>query len=104
VSKGFGDIMKRAQQMQTQMARAQQELAAQRVEASVGGGAVVVTADGQQNIITITIAPEAIKAGDHEMVQELVLTGVNQALQKSRELAARELGKLTGGLNLPGMF
>jgi DNA-binding YbaB/EbfC family protein len=104
VSKGFGDIMKQAQQMQAKMAQAQQELAAKRVEASVGGGAVVVTADGQQNIISITIAPDAVKSGDHEMVQELVLTGVNEALKKSRDLAAVELSKVTGDLNLPGMF
>jgi hypothetical protein len=96
--------MKQAQQMQARMAQAQQELAGKRVEASVGGGAVSVTADGQQNILAVRIDPEAVKAGDAEMLQELVLTGVNEALKKSRDLAAAELSKVTGGLNLPGMF
>jgi nucleoid-associated protein EbfC len=104
VSKGLGDIMKQAQQMQAGMARIQQELAARRVEASVGGGAVTVAADGAQNILEIRISPEAAKSGDAEMLQELVLTGVNQALQKSRELAAQEMSKLTGGMSLPGLF
>jgi nucleoid-associated protein EbfC len=104
VSKGLGDIMKQAQQMQAGMARLQQELAARRVEASVGGGAVVVTADGAQNIIGVRISPEAAASGDAAMLQELVLTGVNEALKKSRDLAAQEMSKLTGGMSLPGLF
>ena len=90
--------------MQAGMARIQQELAARRVEASVGGGAVTVIADGAQNILEVRISPEAAKSGDAEMLQELVLTGVNQALQKSRDLAAQEMSKLTGGISLPGLF
>ena len=104
MAKGFQDIVKQAQQMQAGMARIQQELAARRVEASVGGGAVTVIADGAQNILEVRISPEAAKSGDAEMLQELVLTGVNQALQKSRDLAAQEMSKLTGGMNLPGLF
>jgi len=104
MAKGFQDIVKQAQQMQAGMARIQQELAAKRVEASVGGGAVTVIADGAQNILEVRISPEAAKSGDAEMLQELVLTGVNQALQKSRDLAAQEMSKLTGGMNLPGLF
>jgi hypothetical protein len=104
MAKGFQDIVKQAQQMQAGMARIQQELAARRVEASVGGGAVTVIADGAQNILEVRISPEAAKSGDAEMLQELVLTGVNQALQKSRDLAAQEMSKLTGGISLPGLF
>ena len=104
MSKGLGDIMKQAQQMQAGMARIQQELAARRVEATVGGGALTVVADGAQNILEVRISPEAATSGDAEMLQELVLTGVNQALQKSRDLAAQEMSKLTGGISLPGLF
>lgn len=104
MAKGFQDIMKQAQQMQAGMARLQQELAAKRVEASVGGGAVTVVADGAQSIVEVRISPEAAASGDAEMLSELVLTGVNEALIKSRDLAAQEMTKLTGGLNLPGMF
>ena len=98
MSKGLGDIMKQAQQMQAGMARIQQDLAGRRVEATVGGGAVRVVADGAQNVVEVRISPEAA------MLQELVLTGVNEALKKSRDLAAQEMAKLTGGMSLPGLF
>jgi len=104
VSKGLGDIMKQAQQMQAGMARIQQDLAGRRVEATVGGGAVRVVADGAQNVVEVRISPEAAASGDAEMLQELVLTGVNEALKKSRDLAAQEMAKLTGGMSLPGLF
>ncbi|MRR09224.1 YbaB/EbfC family nucleoid-associated protein [bacterium] len=104
MAKGFQDIMKQAQQMQAGMARLQQELADRRVEASVGGGAVTVVADGAQAVVEVRISPEAAKSGDAEMLSELVLTGVNEALRKSRDLAAREMSKLTGGMGLPGLF
>lgn len=104
MAKGFQDIMKQAQQMQAGMARLQQELADRRVEASVGGGAVTVVADGAQTIVAVRISPAAAQSGDAEMLSELVLTGVNQALQQSRDLAAREMSKLTGGMGLPGLF
>ncbi len=104
MSKGLGDIMKQAQQMQAGMARIQQDLAGRRVEATVGGGAVRVVADGAQNVVEVRISPEAAASGDAEMLQELVLTGVNEALKKSRDLAAQEMAKLTGGMSLPGLF
>lgn len=90
--------------MQAGVARLQQELADRRVEASVGGGAVTVVADGAQTIVAVRISPAAAQSGDAEMLSELVLTGVNQALQQSRDLAAREMSKLTGGMGLPGLF
>lgn len=104
MAKGFQDIVKQAQQMQAGVARLQQELADRRVEASVGGGAVTVVADGAQTIVAVRISPAAAQSGDAEMLSELVLTGVNQALQQSRDLAAREMSKLTGGMGLPGLF
>ncbi|MDI6740396.1 MAG: YbaB/EbfC family nucleoid-associated protein [Candidatus Edwardsbacteria bacterium] len=104
MAKGYGDIMKQAQQMQTRMEQLQKELAAKRVEATVGGGMVMVAADGAQHIIEIRINPEVVKPEDAEMLQELVLLGVNEALKKSRETAAQEMSKLTGGMSLPGLF
>ena len=103
MSKGMGNILKQAQQMQARMAKVQEELAAQRVEAAVGGGMVTVTANGQQHILSITVHPEVIRAEEREMLQDLLLTGVNEALRLSRELAAAEMSKATAGMGLPGM-
>ena len=86
------------------MAGIQEELAGRKVEATVGGGMVTVTADGQQNVLQIKIKPEVVKPEDTEMLEDLILSGVNEALRRSRELAAQEMGKLTGALGLPGLF
>lgn len=87
--------------MQTDMARAQEDLGQKSVEASVGGGRVTVTATGAQEITSIKISKEIVDPNDVEMLQDLVLTGVQQALAKSKELAAGEMGKLTQGMGLP---
>ncbi len=89
------------QRMQTDMARAQEDLGQKSIEASVGGGRVTVTATGAQEITSIKISKEIVDPNDVEMLQDLVLSGVQQALAKSKELAAGEMGKLTQGLNLP---
>ncbi|MBU1356981.1 MAG: YbaB/EbfC family nucleoid-associated protein [Candidatus Edwardsbacteria bacterium] len=104
MAKGMGDILKQAQMMQTKMESIQKELANKRVEASVGGGMVKVTADGQQNILDIKISPEIIKPEEADMLQDLVLSGVQEAIKMSRDLAAKEMSGLTGGMSLPGMF
>lgn len=104
MAKGMGDILKQAQMMQSKMESIQKELGNKRVEASVGGGMVRVTADGQQNILDIRISPEVVKPEEAEMLQDLVLSGVQEALKLSRELASKEMSVLTGGINLPGMF
>jgi DNA-binding YbaB/EbfC family protein len=104
MAKGMGDILKQAQMMQSKMESIQKELGNKRVEASVGGGMVKVTADGQQNILDIRISAEIVKPDETDMLQELVLSGVREALKQSRELAAKEMSVLTGGMNLPGMF
>ena len=96
-------IMRRAQELQAKLAKAQQELADTTVEASSGGGAVKVTIIGQQQIQSVKISPEAIEPDDVELLEDLVLTAVNEAIAKSQELAAKRLGKLTGGLNIPGL-
>lgn len=100
----MGDLLKQAQMMQSKMESIQKELANKRVEASVGGGMVRVTADGQQNILDIKISPEIIKPEEADMLQDLVLSGVQEAIKMSRDLAAKEMSALTGGMSLPGMF
>lgn len=104
MAKGMGDILKQAQMMQSKMEGIQKDLGNKRVEASVGGGMVRVTADGQQNILDIRISPEIIKPEEADMLQDLVLSGVQEAIKQSRELAAKEMAVLTGGMSLPGMF
>ena len=90
--------------MQKDMEKAQEDLKDREVESSVGGGAVKVVANGQKRIVSIKIAPETIDKDDPEMLEDLVLTAVNQALADAEEMAARELSKFTGGMNIPGLF
>ncbi|WP_408609607.1 YbaB/EbfC family nucleoid-associated protein [Candidatus Desulforudis audaxviator] len=97
-------MMKQVQEIQAKMVRLQEELGERTVEATVGGGAVKVVANGRQEVLSIEILPEAIDPEDVEMLQDLVLTAVNEALRQSREMVAGEMSKLTGGLKIPGMF
>lgn len=96
-------MMQQAQELQARLAKAQQELAEATVEATAGGGVVTVTVTGQQQVKSIKIAPEAINPDDAEMLEDLVLAAVNEALVKSQELAADRMRKVTGGLNIPGL-
>jgi DNA-binding YbaB/EbfC family protein len=96
-------FMRQAQELQAKLAKAQEELAEAKIEASSGGGAVTVTVNGQQQILSVKISPEAIEPDDVEMLEDLVLAAVNEALTKSQEMAAKRMGKLTGGLNIPGL-
>ncbi len=96
-------MMKQVQKMQAEMARVQEELGQKTVEATAGGGAVTVVADGHQKIRDVRIDPAAVDPEDVEMLQDMIVAAVNEALRKARELAAEELGKVTSGLNLPGM-
>ncbi len=96
-------IMRQAQELQAKLAKAQQELSNITIEASSGGGAVKVTIDGQQNIQSVKISPEVIDPEDVELLEDLVLTAVREAIAKSQEAAAQRLGGLTGGLKIPGL-
>jgi nucleoid-associated protein EbfC len=99
-------MMQQVQQMQAEMAKAQEELANETVEASVGGGMVTVTASGSGEIKAVKIQPEAIDPDDPESLEDLVLAGVNQALRNAQELAQSKLGGAVGGLKglgLPGL-
>lgn len=101
----IGNLMKQAQKMQQDMAKAQDELAEKTVEATVGGGAVTVVATGQKQIREIRISKEAVDPEDVETLQDLVLAAVNEALRQADELAQSTMGGLTGGLgNIPGLF
>ena len=97
------NIMRQAQELQAKLAKAQEELENMTVEASSGGDAVKVTMNGQQIIQTVKISPEVINPDDAELLEDLVLTAVSEATVKSRELAAKHLGGLTGGLKIPGL-
>jgi DNA-binding YbaB/EbfC family protein len=98
------DIMKQAQKMQAKMAQIQEELAQKTVEASAGGGMVKVQANGKQEILSIMIEPDVVDAEDVEMLQDLVLAAVNDALRKAQEMMAEEMKKVTGGMSIPGLF
>lgn len=101
--KNMGDLQKMAREMQANMAKAQEELAAATVEGTAGGGAVVVMLTGTQDIKSVKIQKDAVDPEDVETLQDLVLAAFTDALKKSRELAAQRLGGVTGGLKLPGM-
>ncbi|QPM67617.1 Nucleoid-associated protein [Atribacter laminatus] len=98
------NLMKEAQKMQAKMAKMQEELKTKQVEASSGGGMVKVTSNGQQEILEIIIEPSLLEENDIEMLQDLVLAAVNEALNRSREMAQEEMAKITGGLNIPGLM
>jgi len=101
--KNMNSMMKQAQKLQKKMLKTQQELATKTVEASAGGGMVKVIANGAQKIESIVLEKEVVDPEDVEMLQDLVLAAVNDALNKSQEMVSSEMGKLTGGLNIPGL-
>ncbi len=98
------NMLRQVQQLQSQMLQAQEELAQETVTASVGGGAVTVVMTGQQEVRTVHIDPEAVRPEDVEMLQDLIVTAVNQAIKQSRELSEKKMSPLAGALNLPGLM
>ncbi len=101
--KGMGNMLKQAQKLQAKMLRMQDELAEKTVESSAGGGMVRVVADGRQRVRAIHIEKEVVDPDDVEMLQDLVLAAVNDALNKAQEMVSAEMSKLTGGMNIPGL-
>lgn len=99
----MGDMMKQVAKMQRKMEEIQAELANKTVEGSSGGGMVKVTANGNQEIISIKIEKEVINPDDVDMLEDLILSAVNQAREKAAELQSSSMGALTGGLNIPGL-
>jgi DNA-binding YbaB/EbfC family protein len=104
--KGFGNLVKEAQKLQAQLESLKQEVAKRKVEASAGGGMVTVEANGNQEVLSIKIDREVITPDDPQMLEDLVLAAVNEALRKAREMVAAEMSKLAGGLGgkLPGLM
>jgi len=97
-------MVKQAQQMQARMAKMEEELAREEFEVTAGGGAVTVRMNGRQEVIKITIREDAIKDGDREMLQDLIMAAVNEAHQKASDTAKERIASITGGLNIPGLF
>lgn len=106
---GFGggnmnNLMKQAQKLQKEMEEMQKNLENSEYEASVGGGVVVVKVSGKKEVTSIKIKEEVVDSDDVEMLEDLVLSAVNEALKKAEEASSNQMGKLTGGLNIPGLF
>ncbi len=100
----FQDLIRQAQQMQERMAKLQEELGGRTVEATAGGGMVTVVMNGRQEVVSIRIEKEVVSPDDVELLQDLVRGAVNEAVSRSRKLMAEEIGKITGGMNLPGLY
>lgn len=97
-------ILRQAQQLQEKLAKVQAELGNETLEVSTGGGVITVVIDGHQNVRSIKISKEAVDPEDVEMLEDLILSAVNEALDKSREMASKRLGAITGGLKIPGLM
>ena len=101
--KGMANMMKQAQKLQSQMMKVQDEMAEKTVETTSGGGMVKVVANGRQQIVSVSIEKEVVDPDDIDMLQDLILAAVNDALAKSQEMVQSEMSKLTGGMNIPGL-
>ncbi len=100
----MANMMKQAQKMQAEMLKAQEELSEKTAEASSGGGAVTAKVSGAKELVSLTIDPEAFSQDDIEMLQDMVISAVNEAMKKADEMASSSMQKITGGLNIPGLF
>jgi DNA-binding YbaB/EbfC family protein len=100
----FGNIMKQAKKMQERMVELQEELATKSVEATAGGGMVSVRVNGKFEILSLKIEKEVVNPDDVEMLQDLIVAAVNEGVRKAQEMAASEMGKITGGMQIPGLM
>ncbi len=100
----MNQIVKQAQEFQQRMAALQQDLAKKQVSSTVGGGMVSATVNGRHELLALTIEKEAVDPNDTQMLQDLVVAAVNEAMRKAQELSQAEMAKLTGGLKIPGLF
>ena len=101
-----GNILKQAQEMQARMIAVQEELKNKTVEASVGGGAVLVKVNGQKEVLSVNLSNDIVKEAqeDKEMLEDLILSAVSEAMRQAEELAEKEMGSVTGGINIPGLI
>lgn len=100
----MNQMMKQAQKMQAEMLKAQEEIEQTTVEASSGGGAVNVRISGKKELLEIKISPDAVDPEDVEMLEDLIVAAINEGMRKADEVSAGQMSKITGGINLPGMF
>lgn len=100
----MGNMMKQAQKLQNKMMKLQEELGERTVEASSGGGMIKVVANGKQQVVSVNIEKEVVDPDDVEMLEDLIIAAVNEALGKAQEMVSGEMSKLTGGLNIPGLM
>lgn len=100
---GFGDIVKQAQELQERLAKVQEDAAARTVESSAGGGMVKATVNGKLEIVRLHIEPSVLQSGDQQMLEDLIIAAVNQGIRTAQQQMAEEMGKLTGGLKIPGL-
>lgn len=101
---GMQGMLKKVQKMQSEMTKLQEELKEREVEGTAGGEAVKAVVNGNKNLVSLTLSPDAVDPEDVEMLQDLIVTAVNDAMKKVDEMTEKELGKVAGGLKLPGMF
>ena len=97
-------LARQAQKLQQQMAKMEEELEAREYEATSGGGMVTAKVSGKKELIALTIKPEAVDPDDVEMLQDMIMAAINEAMRSATETTEREMSKLTGGMNLPGLF
>ncbi|WP_028572615.1 YbaB/EbfC family nucleoid-associated protein [Desulfonatronum lacustre] len=102
--KGMGDLVRQAQVMQNKISKLQEEVGRRTVEAAAGGGMVTVTANGAQEVLAIKIDPAVVNPEDVDMLQDLVLAAVNEAMKKAGDMMKEEMAQVTGGIKIPGMF
>ncbi len=99
---GMAGLMKQANQMQIKMKKMQEELATREFSGTSGGGAVTAKVNGDNKVLSLTIDPEVVKAGDAEMLQDMVVSAVNEALKTAKDTSSQEMSKITGGMSIPG--
>ena len=100
----MNNLMKQAKQMQAKMAKMQEELEEKTIEATAGGGVVKVVVNGKQEVVDLQIDEDAVDPEDVEMLEDLILAAVNEGMRKVQDMVNEEMGKITGGMNIPGMF
>ena len=104
MTKGFGDLLKQAQQMHSKITELQEEMAGKTVEASSGGGMVSIVMNGKQEVLSIRIDPEVVNREEIDMLQDLIVAAMDEAIRKSHEMMTEEMKKITGGLAIPGLL
>ncbi|MBL6988244.1 MAG: YbaB/EbfC family nucleoid-associated protein [Bacteriovoracaceae bacterium] len=104
MAKNMNNLLKQAQQMQTKLAALQKELEVRELDTSAGGGMVKIKINGKQEIIDFKLNPECVDPSDVEMLEDLIKTAINQAVKESQDMVSNSMSKVTGGVNIPGLF